>query len=373
MGLLRGLLVLVLPAFVVSLSYHENGETRTVPLKAIAVTGEFFDCVGEVVVKQTWMNDASTPVTSNYKLLLDGEAVVSGFHISIGESKLLGVVKEKNQAQEQFNDAVSAGVKSSLLEKISDNDYQVQIGPIASYETATIEFRYLTSVSVEKDGSFHFVLPTTTAPKYDPSTANHPGYTFEVDLTWRSENALKEIVSPINVIRTEVLSSTAVRVHCTTAPATEDFSLEVRTVHSTAACLHSEEDGTSYIHMHNQIPAEKAVSTPQTGTLNVDPITSVVPTLAPCDAPTVAPVLVTLIARSAAPGLVTTASPLRDSTVAPCSVPSPIPANAEPSGASAESSFIPSVVRLDASRHSNSARPATVLGIEPTRPPVVAS
>jgi hypothetical protein len=273
--------------------------------------------------------------------------------MSIGESKWVGVVKEKNQAQEQINDAVSAGVKSSLVEKISDNDYQVQIGPIASYETATIEFRYLTRVSLEKDGSFHFVLSTTTAPKYNPSTANHPGYTFEADITWRSESALQEIVSPTNAIRTEVLSSKAVRVQCSTAPANGDFSLVVRTVQSTVRFLHSEEDGTSYIHMHNQIPAENAVFTPQTGTLNVDPITSVAPTLAPCAAPTVAPTLVTLIARSVAPSLVTTASPLRDSTVAPCSVPSPIPANAEPSGASAESTFIPSAVRFDASRHSN--------------------
>jgi hypothetical protein len=362
MGLLRSLLVLVLPAFVVSLSYHENGEARTVPLKALAVTGEFFDYVGEVVVKQTWMNDASTAVTSNYKFSLDGEAVVNGFHMSIGDSEWVGVFKEKNQAQEQFNDAASAGVKSSLLQKISDNDYQVQIGPIASYETPTIEFRHLTRLSPGKDGSFHFVLPTNTAP-------NQPGYTFEADITWRSESALQEIVSPTNAIRTEVLSSKAVRVQCSTAPANGDFSLLERTAQSTAACLHSEEDGTSYIHMHNQIPAEKAVSTPQTVTLNLDPITSVVPTLAPCDAPTVAPTLVTLIARSVAPSLVTTASPLRDSTVAPCSVPSPIPAIAEPSGASAESSFIPSAVRFDASRHANSARPATVLGIVPTPQP----
>jgi Ca-activated chloride channel family protein len=287
MSVLRSLLAVVFPLLVVSLSYHENGHLRTVPLKALVVTGEFFDCLGEVVVKQTWVNDASTPITSNYKFSLDGEAVVSGFHMSIGENKWVGAVKEKNQAQQQFNAAVSAGVKSSLLEKISDNDYQVQIGPIASYETATIEFRYLTRVSVKKDGSYHFVLPTNIAPKYSPSTANQadieyarkmgtipyanqPAYKFEVDLTWRSGSALQEIVSPTNAIRTEVLSPKAVRVHCSTAPANGDFSLVVRTAQSTGAYLYAKEDGTRYLYVHNQIPAVKSTPTPKTITVVLD-------------------------------------------------------------------------------------------------------
>jgi hypothetical protein len=263
------LLLFLLPSFAVSLSFREHGEAKTVPLRALAVTGEFFDCLGEVVVTQTWVNDASTPITSNYKFSLDGEAVVSGFHMSVGEKKWVGVVKEKDQAQQQFSGAVSAGVKSSLLEKISDNDYQVQIGPIAANETATIEFRYLTRVSVKKDGSYHFVLPTNIAPKYSPSTsnqadieyarktgtilyANQPAYKFEVDLTWRSGSALQEIVSPTNAIRTEVLSPRMVRVQCSTAPANGDFSLVVRTAQSTGAYLYAKEDGTRYLYVHNQ-------------------------------------------------------------------------------------------------------------------------
>jgi Ca-activated chloride channel family protein len=207
--------------------------------------------------------------------------------MSVGEKKWVGVVKEKNQAQQQFSDAVSVGVKSSLLEKISDNDYQVQIGPIASYETATIEFRYLTRVSVKKDGSYHFVLPTNIAPKYSPSTANQadieyarkvgtipyanqPAYKFEVDLTWRSGSALKEIVSPTNAIRTEVLSPRMVRVQCSTAPANGDFSLVVRTAQSTGAYLHSKEEGTHYLYVHNQIPAEQTTPTPKSITVVLD-------------------------------------------------------------------------------------------------------
>jgi Ca-activated chloride channel family protein len=281
------LLLFLLPSFVVSLSYHERGEAKTVPLKALAVTGDFFDCLGEVIVKQTWVNDAPAPITSNYKFSLDGQAVISGFLMSVGEKKWVGVVKEKNKAQQQFNDAVSAGVKSSLLEKISDNDYQVQIGPIGANETATIEFRYLTRVSVKKDGSYHFVLPTNIASKYLPSTsnqvdaeyarkmgtipyANQPAYKFEVDLTWRSGSALQEIVSPTNVIRTEVLSARMVRVQCSTAPANGDFSLLVRTAQSTGAYFYNRDDGTQYLYVHNQIPAEKTTPTPKTITLVLD-------------------------------------------------------------------------------------------------------
>jgi hypothetical protein len=100
MSVLRSLQVLVFPLFVVSLSYHENGRSGTAPLKGVVVTGEFFDCLGEVVVRRrTWVTDAPTSRMSNYKFFLDGEAVVSGFNMRIGESKRVGVVKEKNQVQ----------------------------------------------------------------------------------------------------------------------------------------------------------------------------------------------------------------------------------------------------------------------------------
>ena len=121
-----------------SLSFHESGKIEIVPLKALYVQGEFFDSFGEVIVRQVWTNNHVNPVASKYKFSLDTSAVVSGFEMKIGNQSWTGVVKAKSTARENFDEAVASGKKSSILEKISDNEYQVEIGPIPPSETAEI-------------------------------------------------------------------------------------------------------------------------------------------------------------------------------------------------------------------------------------------
>ena len=244
-------------------------------MKALYVQGEFFDSFGEVIVRQVWTNNHVNPVTSKYKFSLDTSAVVSGFEMKIGNQSWTGVVKEKSTARENFDEAVASGKKSSILEKISDNEYQVEIGPIPPSETAELEFHYLTHAAVQLDGSFRFVLPTNIAPKYiNPSAATNqvdkeyaekmaatpyasqPPYTFDVDLTWRTGSALRGIVSATNEIHTELLSATAVRVRCTTAPENGDFSLLVTTASTTGTYSYQNEEGTTFLYVHNQIPTE---------------------------------------------------------------------------------------------------------------------
>eukprot|EP01034_Spumella_vulgaris_P030707 gene30707-37964_t len=198
----------------------KGGVWKKIPLKSLQVTGEFYDSLGEVVIKQLWINEANVPITSNYKFSLDANAVV-----------------------------------------------------------IEVEFRYLTRAPVQKDGSYRFILPTNIAPKYsNPSSTNkadreyaskmeeikymsQPPYLFTVDIAWYSGSALREIVSPTNVIHTDVLSPVSARVHCITAPENGDFTLSVRTAQTTAAYTYEKPDGTTFMYVHNQIPLERTSPT----------------------------------------------------------------------------------------------------------------
>eukprot|EP01032_Pedospumella_encystans_P025754 gene25754-29096_t len=198
-------------ALVQSTAFLSENGWKNLPLKSLHVQGEFFDSFGEVIVRQVWTNHESSPITSKYKFSLDSSAVVSGFQMKIGNQAWVGVVKAKDAAKAEFNNAVASGIKSSILEKISDNEYQVEIGPIPPSETAEIEFHYLTHAAVQLDGSYRFVLPTNIARKYSGSRnanqadkeyaakmastpyASQPPYTFDVDLTWRTGSALRGI------------------------------------------------------------------------------------------------------------------------------------------------------------------------------------
>ena len=110
-------------------------------MKSLIVGGEFLDCLGEIKVNQRWVNSFDKTITTNYTFALDSNAVVSGFQMKIGQKYWSGVVKEKGKANSEFKEAVNSGIKSCVLNKRSDNSYQVEIGPIDPSESLEVEFR----------------------------------------------------------------------------------------------------------------------------------------------------------------------------------------------------------------------------------------
>jgi hypothetical protein len=68
----------------------DEGHVRNIPLKSLYVSGEFFDSLGEVVIKQNWFNDGNSSIKSSYKFPLDSGVVVSGFKMKIGDKTFTG-------------------------------------------------------------------------------------------------------------------------------------------------------------------------------------------------------------------------------------------------------------------------------------------
>jgi uncharacterized protein YegL len=254
---------------------------QLIPLTGVEVSGAFYDTLGKVIITQRWENPAnSTTITGAYKFSLDANTVVSGLKMRIGENTWVGQVKEKFTAQAQYKAAVHEGIKSSLLEQLSDNDYQVNVGPIAPGESVDLVIQYLCRALVRPDGTYHFVLPTNIAQKYIGAPGNNhadyeygdrmsstpyvdrPKYRFDVDITWTAGSALQEITSPTGPVEVEVLTPRSSRVRCTTAPEKGDFSLLVKTDSLTGAYSYTNADsGITTLYLHNQIPAESLART----------------------------------------------------------------------------------------------------------------
>jgi uncharacterized protein YegL len=254
---------------------------QLIPLTGVEVSGAFYDTLGKVIITQRWENPAnSTTITGAYKFSLDANAVVSGLKMRIGENTWVGQVKEKFTAQAQYKAAVHEGIKSSLLEQLSDNDYQVNVGPIAPGESVDLVIQYLCRALVRPDGTYHFVLPTNIAQKYIGAPGNNradneygdrmsstpyvdrPKYRFDVDITWTAGSALQEITSPTGPVEVEVLTPRSSRVRCTTAAEKGDFSLLVKTDSLTGAYSYTNADsGITTLYLHNQIPAESLART----------------------------------------------------------------------------------------------------------------
>jgi hypothetical protein len=253
--------------------------SQLVPLTAVAVNGLFYDSLGKVAIAQRWHNPVvrNATITGSYKFSLDMHADVCGLKMKIGNATWTGHVKKKRAAHEEYTAAVNAGIKSSLLEQLSDNDYQINVGPIPPGQDVEIIIQYLCQAAVRTDGTYQFVLPTNIAQKYvGAPTGNivddeygarmssvpytsRPGYTFDVDIKWTTGGSLVNVASPTNGIEVEMLNSKAARIRCKTAPENGDFTLQVKAKESIGAYSYTNaSDGSTILYINNRIPAEVA-------------------------------------------------------------------------------------------------------------------
>lgn len=140
-----------------------------VPLEGVDVTGEILGGHARVVVKQRWRNSESKPIEAVYVFPLPSDGTLSGFAMTCDGRRLQGVVKEREQAFRDYDDALLAGHGAALLEQERPNVFTASVGNLLPGEETTTEVEYLQRLTVD-EGAVRFMLPTVVAPRYIPGT-----------------------------------------------------------------------------------------------------------------------------------------------------------------------------------------------------------
>ncbi|OAP55620.1 hypothetical protein AYL99_09771 [Fonsecaea erecta] len=100
--------------------------------------------------------------------LYDGVSVVS-FTCTVGSKTIVGVVKEKQQAKAEYNEAVARGKTAGLFEQLyeASDVFTTSVGNIPAKEMFCVEIEYLGELKhdAETNGT-RFTIPTTIAPRY---------------------------------------------------------------------------------------------------------------------------------------------------------------------------------------------------------------
>ena len=112
--------------------------------------------------------------------LYDGVSVV-GFKCTVASKVLFGVVKEKQQARQDYDEALERGETAGLLEQVPEasDAFTTKIGNVPAGEKIRVHITYLGELKhdAETDGS-RFTIPTVIAPRYgftSPETAKAIG------------------------------------------------------------------------------------------------------------------------------------------------------------------------------------------------------
>ncbi|XP_070399515.1 von Willebrand factor A domain-containing protein 5A isoform X5 [Nothobranchius furzeri] len=150
--------------------------TNTVPLKSIEVDLEVRDHVATVVSTLNYKNQEDKPLEAVFVIPLPGDAAVCHFSAQIGQTHIVAELKEKQQAREEYDDALSSGQQAFLLEESeqSPDIFSLSVGSLPPGESASIRLEYVTELAVQADDGLRFCLPAVLNPRYQPRGSEGP-------------------------------------------------------------------------------------------------------------------------------------------------------------------------------------------------------
>ena len=109
-----------------------------VPLKSVHIDAKVVDFVSEIKVTQTYVNLESNPIEAIYVFPVEEEAAVISFEAEVDNRKILTQIKEKQEARNDYDEAMQSKKATVLLEEIQPDIFQIKVGYLKPNEKAKI-------------------------------------------------------------------------------------------------------------------------------------------------------------------------------------------------------------------------------------------
>jgi Ca-activated chloride channel family protein len=138
-----------------------------VPLKHTSVTGNIDGYIASVDVTQQFQNPYSSKIEAVYVFPLPENAAVNEFVMTVGERKIRGIIREREQAEKIYNEARSQGHVASLLTEERPNIFTQKVANIEPGKQIDINIRYFNTLRYD-EGAYEFVFPMVVGPRYNP-------------------------------------------------------------------------------------------------------------------------------------------------------------------------------------------------------------
>ena len=123
--------------------------------------------VARTKVRQQFVNNSKHWIEGKYVFPLPDESAVDSLMMIIGERKIIGEIKEKEEAKKIYEKAKSEGKKSSLLVQKRPNMFITSVANIGPGEQVTIEIEYQEKVRFADD-VFSLRFPMAITLRYQP-------------------------------------------------------------------------------------------------------------------------------------------------------------------------------------------------------------
>jgi Ca-activated chloride channel homolog len=138
-----------------------------VPLKHTDVQGQVAGYIATVEVTQKFQNPYDTKIEAQYVFPLPENAAVSEFVMTVGERKIRGIIREREEAEKIYREARSQGYVASLLTQERPNIFTQKVANIEPGKAIDINIKYFSTLAYA-DGWYEFVFPMVVGPRFNP-------------------------------------------------------------------------------------------------------------------------------------------------------------------------------------------------------------
>ena len=141
-----------------------------VPLKRVIINSTIRAFAADVTITQVFRNDETTPIEAVYCFPIEEQAAIYTFKAQIDDREIIAQLKEKKEAQQEYNNALQQGHGAYLLEQDekSQDNFIINVGALLPSKECTITIGYVTELDLIHGSTIRFVVPTTIAPRYNP-------------------------------------------------------------------------------------------------------------------------------------------------------------------------------------------------------------
>jgi len=189
-----------------------------VPLRKVHLNVKIVDFVAEVSIVQDYVNAESNPIEVQYSYPVEESAAIIGFEATIDGTEIEAIVKGKEEAKAEYDQAMRQGNSAILLDETAPDIFSMKLGQLKPGAGAQVKLTYIMELPVE-DKYMRLSVPTTIAPRYIPPTDNSEAAQEIAKLTYNSNGAktpliinietfmkskIKSITSPSHDLKTEM-------------------------------------------------------------------------------------------------------------------------------------------------------------------------
>jgi Ca-activated chloride channel family protein len=174
----------------------KQGEKQIpMPLKHTDVHARISGYIGEVEVTQQFHNPYSSKIEAVYVFPLPHNAAVNEFIMTIGERRIRGIIRERKEAEEIYQEARRQGYVASLLTEERPNIFTQSVANIEPGKAIDVNIKYFHTLDYV-DGWYEFVFPMVVGPRFNP-----PGMTGGIGAVVRGHRGASGQSTEVHYLR----------------------------------------------------------------------------------------------------------------------------------------------------------------------------